>query len=81
MINRFTLGVWGLPKEDAQTMKMAQEYITKLLPGNGVVSATSCGTSVANGVLYTAGNLLENTKFGPLYPNASECFVVAIVII
>ena len=27
-------------------------------------------------LLYATGNLLENTKFGPLYPNASECIVI-----
>lgn len=40
-MSRFTLAVWGLPKENVQNINMAEEYIRNLLPCNEL---TKCNT-------------------------------------
>jgi len=56
--------------------KIAEEYMRELLPGNALInfSASSDGIPID-------GNLLENTRFGPLYPNASEFIIVFMFIV
>ena len=47
--------------------KIVEEYIREILQSNALTnSGASC-----DGIPLD-GNLLESTKFGPLYPNASE---------
>ena len=46
MISRFTLAVWGIPKDSVQDMKIVQEYITKLLPSNAFTNSSTSSDDV-----------------------------------
>ena len=76
LASRFTLAVWGIPKEKVKDKKIAEEYMRELLPSNALINfSASC-----DGIPID-GNLLENTRFGPLYPNASEFIIVFMFIV